>query len=363
MATIKTKQLQRLINIVAEGAGCNQLIPESFYIYFQHTPNGCILHTTDFNNYVSVVTPIELTGDIVVNANLMKGLVSKLAGEETYLEVVDNCLKVVDTNSQSEYSVPLYALDEDKKSMIIGSECINLVDNPTTDLGLTQVDISNILKHNLPACSTDKKAPELCSVWFGGSQVLSTDSYVASRTFLQNSEIEFPNILVSAETIKLLKVFTGSVFVEFGENNIIKFYKDGISVIGHLLNSEFPYEIVLATLNNLERNKEEEYVLPTSQMLKALDRIRLFMSEFDDIYVIMRLEANGDIILENGYKTVKERLHIDYHISEWFEYKININFIETALKQYNKDAIVNCSNKESITFIFDDCAYMISVEQ
>lgn len=282
---INTTVLQEMVAKAVKGAGNNKLIPMTTMVYLQLKDGTFTIVTTDATNYLYVNCPME--GEdlyTVVKVEQFAKLVSKLTTEETTLTVKSNYLEVV---ADGTYKI---AIEPD-----VDGEVVKFNDplDGVTDLKqigwLTKNTIDLMLNSLKPALAVTSERPQYKN-YFMGDVILATDTFKIN--VLNTKAFDTP-ILVSTELGDLLDVFNTDEDVEvmMRPNNYVKITTPSCTVYGPVdVNTDSFNITAIKGCTNLEY--KNHCTLDKATLLQALDRLSLFVGEFDAGAIDLVFSAN-----------------------------------------------------------------------
>ena len=295
--TISTQRLQALLNKAVKGAGCNKLIPMTSLIAISLKDGVLSLTTTDATNYLTLIEK-EVLGDefyVAVQVDLLARLISKLTCDEVTLEVTDSSLEVI---GNGKYQIELDL--EDDGSLV---KLPNPVENFKKDNKIGSVDTEIIhiaLTSVKSALATTEDYPWFTN-YYVKDNITSTDTYTVSnykKGFLSEPK------LISSPVMDLLGLFMGSIDV----------YSDGDKMLfeteGGFVYCTIPSGIEQYSIDDIQAlvNQDFEYscTVAKSALLKLLDRISLFVGEYDNGKITLSFGKEGlEVISKYANETIQ----------------------------------------------------------
>ena len=272
--TIGTARLQAVLNKAVKGAGCNKLIPMTSLIAIKLSDGVLTLTTTDATNYLSL-TEKEVAGDdlyVAVQIDLLAKLVSRMTCKEVTLEVENNYLNVIG-NGQYQIDIPL----EDDGTPVKLPNPIATFDKGNQVGTVNSAEIATTLTSVKPALATKADYPWY-TCYYVGNAIMATDTYMIAN--YEKGFLAEPK-LVSPIVMDLLGLLTDSVINVYLNDDKMLFETDCGAVYGIVPAGIENYSIT--ELNGLvEQEFDYSCVISKSALLNLLDRISLFVGEYDN---------------------------------------------------------------------------------
>lgn len=282
--TIGTARLQALLNKSFRGAGCNKLIPMTSYIAISLKDGVLELTTTDATNYFTL-RESGVSGDnlyVVVQAELLVKLVSKMTCDNVTLEVTDSSLDVVG-NGRYQIEIPL----EDDGSQV---KLPNPVENFKRDNKIGSVDsttVLTVLTSLKPALATTMDFPWF-TCYYVKDSIVATDTFTVAdyhNGFLQEAK------LISPVVMDLLGLFENNIDV-YADGDKILFVSEQGSVYGTV-----PSGIEQYSIDDIQGlvNQSTDYTCTVSKsaLFNLLDRIAMFVGIYDNGKITLSFGKNG----------------------------------------------------------------------
>lgn len=331
MLQIKTTKLQEMLSKAIKGVSNNKLIPLTSLLAIELRDGSLTLITTDATNYLYIIE--DVSGDdfyVTVQADQFAKLIARMTCEDIILDVKDNCLEVV---GNGKYSIAL-PLDEDG-SIVKYPDPAN--ETPTGEkLGEIQVaTIKSILNAVKPALATTMELPQYTNYYVGDS-VMATDTYKISS--MKTSVLSKPT-LISAGTMELIDVITQeSVEVYTAEGGKLKFTTPNGVVYGPAMPGIDNYQIS-SILAYVDKDYPSMCKLPKLAVLQLIDRLSLFVSDYDDGVVQITFTPDG--LLVNSKQLDGEELIKYLEVKDFADCSglIDLEMLRAQVKAQTSDAI------------------------
>ena len=332
MVTIKTETLQSMVNKAVRGASNNKLIPLTSFMKLNFTPNVFSILTTDGMNYLEVSADVECADfTAVVSADVFTKLVRRLSGDLVKLDITDKYL-VVECNGT--YKLELL-LDEDGKAVdfhmpvenLAGKEKVGELDRST----ITRIIGS--LKQSLLMVATQ---PHYCC-YRVGDEVVATDSSIIS---ILNKPVFETAHLVSSECMNLLDAVVG----DGASASVYQF--DGALVYdtnGAMLYAREPNGIENFNIGAIKGFADAEFAskctVSTKSFIEALDRIALFVGEYDAGAVTLTFDNDGVTVSSKSTSGVEQVTYDTVSLASEYECILDVTSALSMLKAQSSDVV------------------------
>lgn len=332
MANFKcdTKVLQTAVTKSIKAAGFNKLLPITSMIGIRKFGDRLNLTTTDGTNYLYV--DFELAeGDefsIVVDGDKFAKLVSKLTSDSVELEVLDNTLVI---SGNGEYKLALELNDDGNilefPNPFILSE-VDFDNSVTVDKSVVDVMLNSIK----PSLST--QTGNIYTHYYVGDVIVGTDRAMFSS--FDNSSLNV-NRLLTREFVDLLGLMSDKIELVFGSEdvvaksgNLLLYAKQNVSSEG--FKSDKIREIISTEMDSFCRVNKQS-------LLSTLERIAIFVGEFDDSAIKLNFTKDGLEISSMSTNGIELVDYMEYKFDSEFSAKISITRFITLLKSYSSDSV------------------------
>lgn len=301
--TLKTSDLQVMLNKAMKGVSDNKMILLTSLIGIMLEDNKLSITATDATNFIQVIKD-KVEGEefaVTVRADVFNKLVQKTSVPEITLELTDDYLEF---KGNGTYKLDL-PLDENSDPI-----CYPDVPEVNGKKGKIQyTSISSIINANKPALAVTMEMPCITG-YYCGQQVLTTDSFKVA--FSDIKLFEGKPILLASEAFELLTTMNDENIEVNREGSKVLFKSRNaekkMEVIVYTVELEgigdFPAEILLA---QLEEEFESSCRLSKSGLLEVIDRLSLFVNEYDKKGIYLTFTKKGLMFQSkssNGSETV-----------------------------------------------------------
>jgi len=328
--TIKTSVLQEMVGKAIKCSSNNKLIPITSLMNLKVSGGTFYITTTDATNYFYVKSPEKVECEdfeISVIADNFTKLIQKTTSENVILDYASNSLKV---KGNGEYNIEL-PLDENggpikfppmaDLQLAIGCGKVN----PDT--------VKSALDYNKSSLSTSLSHPALTCYYCGDSIITTNQVKICANKVKAFDE----PALISNALMELLGVMTGSIDVMKSEKNII-FSTDLECIISNTLTdvNDFP----LAPIENLlGTDMASSCVIPKDVVLNVLDRLSLFMSNYDNKGIDIVVTKDGVMFRTTSSNGVEVVPYTDSQNFADYTCRINIEMLKEQLSTHAENNI------------------------
>lgn len=314
-------------------------LPVLSCIYIEASKDGVVLiRSTNLDMGIEVKSKAKVVepGVVAVPAQVFLGVLSSIKGEDVFLELKENNLKV----------------SSNKNSAVI--KCMPHEDFPSIPKILAvktiKIDIKNFIhgfKSVWYSASTSNIKPELSSVYVykDGEQMVfvSTDSFrLAEKKINIKNGMDMPQIIIPqrnvAEIIKLFEDQSDPVEVLFDKNQIA-FVSGDTYLVSRLVDGSFPdYKQIIP------KNFVSEATLLKADILNSIKASNIFSDNLNQVKIKVDPKNN--------------QLHIESKNSDIGEYKNSVKASasgESLELNFNNKYITDCMqsvSSDSINFSF-----------
>lgn len=268
---VKTSTLQEMVSRAVKGAGNNKMIPLTSLISIELVSGNLSITTTDATNYLTIQQE-KVAGDdfqVVVQADLFHKLVGKTSSETIELNLHDSKLEFVGNGryvielpldeTGAPVQFPKYHFDWESTKSVVKLSTFKL-----------------ILSVNKAALADTMEEPCYTGYYFGDS-VITTDTFKICNTATKVFE---NTILLPAELVHLLSVMTEETIYVQQDGDRIVFSTNDCIIFGQAMDciDRFAAEAISGLA---ESEFPSSCKLPRQELVAVLDRIGLFVTQYD----------------------------------------------------------------------------------
>ena len=327
--TIKTDKLPEMVTKSVKGASNNKLIPLTSLLGIRVVDGELVLTTTDATNYLYIKDKVGGEDfSVTVPVEIFSKLVSRMTCENIKLTVSDNSLTVTGNGT---YTIEL-PMDEEGGLITYPDPLskVTLGDKETINLST----ISAILTTLKPALAVTIEDP-CYTGYYIGDRVVATDTYkIASM----QTKLFSLSKLLAPETMDLLAVMsTEKIDVAF-QDNIIVFISPNCIVYGVVMENIDDYAID-AISELVDAKFESMCKVSKSSILQVLDRLSLFVSNFDKNGIYLTFTRNGINISSKSSSGVEIVPYSESKDFKDFTCCIDIEMLTTQIKAQATDMV------------------------
>lgn len=322
---IKTEVLRELVARVVKGASKNKLIPITSLVEICVKDNTLSLMTTNGANYLKVMQG-ELDSEdfyVVAEIDTFSKLVAKTTSEKIKLSLEGTGLEF---KGNGKYTIKL-PVDENGDLIKFPQYCFE--ENGAQVLNIYNSTLKHVLATHKSAVANSMETPCLTGYWFG-DKILTTDSFVVCCSQI-NMMGEADPILIHSDLMDLLAVLNKEhVTLKINKEHLL-FETENAVIYGQQLSGIDDYPVD-GIENYLNTAFERSCTVPKAAILSVLDRLKLFITPYDDNGICLTFTAEGLQITSK--KDTGSEL-ITYESSENFApYQVNID-VEMLKSQVN----------------------------
>lgn len=352
---VKTTKLQEMLNKALKGAGNNKLLPITSLISISVKDNVLTLTTTDATNYLYIKDEIKADDfSVVIHIETFAKLVAKMTCEDVELNVTDKGLEVVGNGT---YVIPI-PIDEEGNGIKYPNPREGFTAENMSKLTLSTV--KTILHSIKPSLSTSNDVP-VYTGYYVGDTVVSTDGYKIAG-FKVNVFDDAK--LISSEMMDLLDVMTDEVIVVATNGNKLVFETENCVVYGTIMDGVDDFPISPITDFLYKDAFPSMCKISKTHILQVLDRIGLFVGEFDDGVVNIKFTDNHLEITSVSSSGTEIIQYAESEDAKDFNATINLNMLVTQIKAQASDTVTIYYGKDnSIRLVDGDITLIVALTE
>lgn len=353
---IKTELLQNMVAKAIKGSSDNKMIPITSLIGIEFKENILTLTTTDGSNTLKIKEKMEYEIGIhnfytIVNAETFSKLVGKTTKEYIELTNNENYLEVKG-NGIYKLEIPL-----NEEGEIIKFPEIKELNGIVTEISIEK--LKNALTTTKVSVAKTMEIPFITGYYLG-ENIFTTDRQLITKI---NDKLIANPILISSEMAELLQLAEGDNIILYQEENKLLFRTDNIEIFGKELEGKESYPI-----SAIETCLKNEYIgkirVNKQELLNILDRMSLFVSDYDKNGVFLRFKDDGLEIVSQKSNAI-EILAIDRDISQDFkpfECLIDIEMLKSEIETIKNEIVeIYYGHSFSIKLVEDNTIFIISL--
>lgn len=305
MIKIDTLLLKEILSKMSRCAGNDKNVPLTQLLHIYTEGNKIMFLTTDEINAMEYTYTDETIAeydklDVAVLADSFIKLVSKFSSSYTEIGISDKSENelLVSGNGDYKLSLPLNSEGKPIKFPVLPmiksvSDVISSTDDSNVYFGDPSVIVNyaKFCEGAITKVTSDLQVEDYprTNYYFGEVGCVTLDGYKA--TWVDNSIFNF-NALIYPSTIKLLPLMSSDNFSARLCNDVLYFSCNNIKLYSKCSPGieAFPYEPVLGLLS---KNFESTVSLAASAFVSSLDRLKLFITSFDENCIRLKFSSDG----------------------------------------------------------------------
>lgn len=345
---VNTTTMQDLISKAMKGAGNSKMHLITSMIEFKLEKNVLQLTTTDAINHL-MVSSIGIEGEdciFVTDINMISKLILKMTSPEISFNVEPTSVTI---SGNGEYTIPF--CEED-------GECVAFP-KPEFDYQKAgdafKVDMANIhsiLESNKHSLAKTLEMPQLTGYYIDVNRVISATDVLICSNKINTFGIK---MLIHPEFIELLNVIPDKeAYVKYYDDYLyVSSLDSSIEAYGRMFFEDIETYPIKQIDQLLDTAFSASCVLSKANLLSLLDRIGIFVNEYDESTIQMTFEPSKIIITskDGSANEVIKYTAIENYIP--FNGNININHLKTQVSVQPGDSFKlwfgneNCIKLES----------------
>lgn len=355
---INTVLLQSMVSRAIKGSGNNKLMPITGLMGISLTGGTLTLTTTDFSNYLFVKESVDGEDfSVTVPVDTFSKLISKLTCDTVEFELTENKLEIT---GNGKYLIEL-PFDSDGGIVEFPNPLKDFDFNNAKTYRIEPSTVSTIINSIKPALAVNLATPVYTN-YYVGDVVMATDSFKINS---YNTQLFEEPKLVSAKMMDLLDVISDTSVVANVSQDSVVFDSGSCVVFGKFMPGIEQYSIT-AIKSLFDREFKCMCKFSKSEMLQALDRIALFVGDFDDGEITLDFGTEGVSISSKASSGDEDITYLDNSNAEEYTARININLLQTQIKAQEDDTIemwYNDVNNQSVKLVCGDVVSIIALFQ
>lgn len=289
--SVKTETLKQMVTKASKASVNNKMIPLTGLMNIALQDNKLSITTSDAINFLTI-TETDVVGDnfsVVVTTDLFSKLVSKTTSDMVTLDFSNNNLTFTG-NGTYKIDLPI-----DEEGELIKYPTINMPSENVTAGVIKLSTIKNVVLANKPSLAITMEAPYLTGYYCNKDTIISADSF----NICINKVNTFPeSVLISPIVFDLLSMAdTEDINYLFNDNTIV-FITTKLTLVSKNMTGKEDYPID-AIIGYLDNEFPSNCTLNKTALLNVLDRLSLFISDFDVNGVYMNFTKEGVRITSN----------------------------------------------------------------
>lgn len=352
-----------MVSRVVKGAGADPVIELSDALSISLQKKTLTLITTDRTNYLYIKEP-KVDGEdfnITVKVDLFSNLISKLTCEDVILSVneEEGTLEVIGNGS---YLIELMNdVDDSVVHFPDPMKDIKFKAGSHLPLSVVQASLTTVKQALLvPKSKSDNPTPWY-SAYYVGDKITASDSTKICQMTVKDKLFKEP-VLITAHQMELLGVMQADKIDVMIQDGLMIFSSPDCVIYCHILDGIESFAIgPITDLCNLEM--EGHCKLPKGALVQVLDRLALFVDEYDKNGVYLTFTKDGlqiSSMKSSGIEIIKY-LEKEKKVKE-FTCCVDIKLLQSQIKALIGDTIdLYYGVDNAIKIIEDNIVQVISL--
>ena len=349
--TVGTQRLQAMLNKAIKGAGNNKLIPKTSLIAIQLKDGILSLTTTDNTHYLSIVENGIIGDDfyVVVQVDLLAKLVARMTSQEVTLEVADNCLNVIG-NGTYQIDIPV----EDDGAPVHLSNPIETFNRDNKIGTVNSSVIDSVLAGVKPALAVDDEY-DWFTCYYVKDRITATDTYTVAD--YNNGFLKEPKLIRSV-MMDLVGLLVENIDVYLDGDKML-FESSNGAVFGVV-----PAGIENYSIDAIQALVQQEFdyscKITKSSLLRLLDRISLFVGEYDNGKITLSFGTDGlNVTSKYATETIN---YTDAEKAGEFECNTDVNTLITQVKaQAGSELTIEYGKDNALKIVDGDMTSVVAL--
>lgn len=332
---MQTKILQELTAKAIKGASNNKLVPITSLMLIRVEDDDLTIVTTDAVNYL-YCKELSVDSDdfyLVINADIFAKLISKMTSDTITLTIKENALEVIGNGT---YLIDI-PLDENGEYIKYPDPLATSVDIDDASVVDAKIELATvrIMLDNLKSALAVVVDDPCYTNYYVGDTIVATDTFTIAN--YDKSVLYIPKLL-SADLINLLGVMSDDMININVIDDTIIFDSTNCIVYGKCSTGLSEYRIdAIRDLINTEFDSMCK--VPKAEILRVLDRIALFVNQFDKNSICLTFRNDSLQIASKASNSIEIIDYIESENAVNFTGYVDIEMLINQIKSYDGDAL------------------------
>lgn len=354
--TIKTSVLQEMVAKAVKGAKNDKVLPLTQMMAIQLKDNVLTLITTSVTNTL-YIRANKVDGNdfyVVVPVEKFSKLIARLTSDTVSMEIDDKS-KSLAVKGNGNYNVEIQ-YDEDD-TMVVFPDPLEEVELDEDALSINNTTVNVILNTLRPALAQTLENP-CYTGYYVGEKVVATDRFLINAL---NVELFEEPRLIRPEVMDLLDCMTAEkIQVDFSDDIVI-FSSPDCVVFSRDLEGIEDFSID-AISNYIDLPFESVCKIPKAQLLQLLDRLSLFVTEYDKGGIYLTFTKDGLQVTSKASSAVELIPYVESSDFKSYTCCMDINMLMKQVKAYTGDSIeIWYGSDSAIKFVRDNIVQIIAL--
>ena len=328
---VASARFKEAVNKAIKGAGFNNLIPLTQLIGIKLSNGKLRFLTTDAAHNVCVIVD-KVTGDdldVTLDADKFGKLISKVTSDEIELTVQDSVLVI---KANGTYKMPLTI---DEEGLVSFPDISSSAANVT--IGLKLSSVLNAYNINKAALSQTLDRPYLTGYYCKDRVITTNGDVITFNNFKMFDGID-DAILLPAQLVQLLTLNDKEDIVCNMSGDNLLFITDDVIIESHKQEGveQYPADDIL---QYLDEAFESSCKLPKELLLSVLDRLSLFIEQYDKNGAYFTFGRTGLTIHSKKDASTEIINYIESNDFKPFSCLVDIPMLKEQLLSYPEDTV------------------------
>lgn len=328
---IKTTTLQDMVGKSAKCVSNNKLIPITSLINIKVKSNVFTLTTTDATHYFYVKSDEKFDCEdfeVSVLADIFIKLVQKSTSEYITMSVDGNVFKV---NGNGTYKIEM-PLDENGGIIKFPQKLPGMEPPVTGNIKLSTVNF--LLNYNKQSLAASMEIPSI-TCYYCGDKVVTSDSNLACVSDIK--VFDKPQ-LISPQLMELLGVMSEETINFFISEEDIIFWDKTETAYAPIVKGIETFPIT-ALLNLVNGEFVSKCVVSKDAILSVLDRISLFIGQYDNKGVYFTFTKDGLMVTSKASSGTEIIPYVSSENFTDFTCKVNVEMLKSQINTHEEEKI------------------------
>lgn len=352
---IKNAVLQDMVNKAIKGAGNDKVMPITELMGVEVEGQNLYLTTTNGDNFLTVYDKAEtVDGDFAacIRADVFAKLIAKTTAEFVHLKFENNVLTV---KGNGTHNIPA-ATDEDGELVQLERAGISVGLTPVQSKAKSK-DLKDAFTIGKTAIATNNSTECFTGFYFYENGTVTSDG--GKVAFIKKQIFNSP-VLLRSSFMNLVPLFGGEEVEILETDQNVCFHAEGVIAVGNKMAqvAEFPIESIVQFT---EVEFPHTVKLNKTALLNVLDRVALFIGQYDRNGVRVNFGANG-VLITNLKASSSELLKAEGDLKE-FSFVLDVNSFKDMLSVNTDEAVkLSYGNEQAVKIEFGDTVQVMATQ-
>ena len=354
--SIKTSKLQEMVARAVKGAKNDKVLPLTQMIAIRLKDNVLTLITTSITNTL-YIREDKVDGNdfyVVVPVEKFSKLIARLTSDTVSMEIDEKSKSLV-IKGNGNYNVEI-EYDEDEE-IVNFPDPLSEMELEDDAVELRSSTIRTILSTLRPALAQTLENP-CYTGYYVGEKVVATDRFLINAL---NVELFEEPRLIRPEVMDLFECMTAEEIHADFQDSIAVFSSPDCIIYSRDLEGIEDYAID-AISNFIDLEFGSTCKIPKSQLLQLLDRLQLFVTDYDKGGIYLTFTKEGLQITSKASSAIELIPYVESADFKDYTCCIDINMLVKQVKAYAGDSIeIWYGSDSAIKFVRDNITQIIAL--